>query len=78
MRIERLANSTLEESGLAVSYTHVKRLVEKASADGLLTREEDEVILAAIVSRHGATAEMCALFRSLQEQVWNGELVLGD
>jgi hypothetical protein len=78
MRIERLVNVTAEPSGTAISYSHVKRLVEEASADGLLTREEDEVIMAAIVSNHGATAEMCALFRRLQEQVWNGELVLGE
>ena len=76
MNIER---STSASTGLpvqAMSYRHVKHLVEQASSDGLLTREEDDSILAAIVSSQSPTAEMCALFRALQEQVWDGELIL--
>jgi len=75
MRIEKYTHLTIVSIHHTVAYARVRRLVEQASADGTLTREENELIWAAIASPE-TTAEMCALFRSLQEQVWNGELTL--
>lgn len=76
MNIEQLTLRTQPTTFGQVSYIQLKRLVEKAAEDGVLTREENEVIVAAMTSRDRPTAEMCTVFRQLQEQVWNGELVL--
>lgn len=76
MNIEQLTLRTKANAYGSVSFAQVKRLVEQASDDGVLTREENEGILAAITRSDRPTAEMCGLFRQLQEQVWNGELVL--
>jgi hypothetical protein len=76
MNIEQLTLRTQKTAFGKVSYAQLKRLVERASDDGVLTCEENEVIIAAITSSDRPTAEMCGLFRQLQEQVWSGDLVL--
>ncbi len=77
MQIEKMHPDSPETfAGEIQTYAHLKSLVEQVSADGRLTRDEDEVIMSAIVASQHPTAEMCALFRSLQEKVWSGELRL--
>jgi len=76
MNIEQLSFGTKSMTSGTIAYIQLKRLVERASDDGVLTREEHQVIMTAITTCDRPTAEMCGLFRQLQEQVWNGELVL--
>lgn len=76
MNIEQLTLRTKTTALGSSSYIQLKRLVEQVADDGVLTHEENEVIMAAMTSSDRLTAEMCRLFRQLQEQVWNGELVL--
>ncbi|NER83633.1 MAG: hypothetical protein F6K42_29625 [Leptolyngbya sp. SIO1D8] len=76
MHIERSTPPLSTFPTTEIAYTRVQTLVEQASSDGRLSRDEDDVILAAIVSSQSPTAEMCGLFRSLQERVWDGELIL--
>ena len=76
MNIESLFPQSSRTSYKTITYARVQQLVEWATDDGVLTREEDEVIMAAITHSDRPTAEMCRLFRELQEQVWDGELIL--
>ena len=76
MNVEQLSLRRTEPSSVTVAYARIRHLVELAADDGVLTREEDECIVAAMIHRDRPTAEMCGLFRQLQEQVWNGELTL--
>jgi hypothetical protein len=78
MNIEQLTLRNKQPASSSGAYVHLKQIVERASDDGVLTREEDDVIMAVMVSSDRPTAEMCGLYRRLQEQVWNGELALEE
>lgn len=53
-----------------------QHLIEHLTADGRLARRDEEVILSALVAGESFSAAKCALFRQLQERVWQAELHL--
>ncbi|MEB3274866.1 MAG: hypothetical protein ACO4AI_01625 [Prochlorothrix sp.] len=56
----------------------VRRTIEQALADGVLSREENDQILSTIYSDGKVTQAECELFRVLQEKIWRGEVSLDD
>ncbi len=56
----------------------IKTMIERALADGRLSRQESEAIKAAIYSDKKVTKEESQLFRELQNQIFNGDIVLED
>ena len=77
MNIEQLSKHPNVSPTEVTIYQRVEALVVQAASDGELTREEETAIVAAI-TRPGdhPTADVCRLYRRLQERVWDGELVL--
>ncbi|MGK7876515.1 MAG: hypothetical protein AB4426_25435 [Xenococcaceae cyanobacterium] len=57
-----------------MELSQIKVMIERALADGRLSRQESETIKAAIYSDKKVTPEECELFRLLQEKVWLGEI----
>ncbi len=56
----------------------IKALIEQALADGSLSREEDEMIKAAIAADNVVTEEEMKLYRELQQQVFEGDIKIED
>lgn len=77
MNIEQLHHHASTPTTEVTIYQRVEALVVQAASDGELTREEETAIVAAI-TRPGSrpTAEVCRLYRLMQERVWDGELML--
>lgn len=78
MNIEQLTLRTRKTASGSSAYIRFEKLVAQVADDGVLTREENELVMVAMTSCDRPTAEMCSLFRQLQERVWNGELLLDD
>ena len=56
----------------------LKKMIERALADGRLSRQEDEDIKAAIRADNKVTEEEMKLYRELQQMVFEGELKIED
>ena len=77
MNIEQLSRHTRVSTTEVTIYQRVEALVVQAARDGELTRE-DEIAIVAAITRPGSrpTADVCRLYRMMQERVWDGELML--
>ncbi len=53
-------------------------IIKRALADGCLSRQNSIDIKMAIYSDKNITSEDVKLFRELQQQIWEGEIHLGD
>ncbi|MBO9999600.1 MAG: hypothetical protein J7641_11435 [Cyanobacteria bacterium SID2] len=56
-------------------------LVEKARRaleDGVVSRDERDSIVAAIYADGKVSVEECELFRTIQEKIWQGEILIAD
>jgi hypothetical protein len=58
--------------------SRVRKAIEHALADGVLSRDENDQILATIYGDGKVSQEECELFRVLQEKVWRGEVAIED
>ena len=76
MNIEQLTLHAHNKASTGSVYQRVEALMVHAARDGQLTYEEEEIIIAAITRSGKPTAEICGLFRRMQERVWDGELIL--
>lgn len=56
----------------------IKQMIERALADGRLSRSENEDIQAAIFADHQVTEEEMRLYRELQKLVFEGDVILED
>ncbi|MDJ0582184.1 MAG: hypothetical protein AB4060_02165 [Crocosphaera sp.] len=56
----------------------LKKMIERALADGRLSRQEDEDIKAAIAADNKVTEEEMKLYRELQQMVFEGDLKIDD
>ncbi|EAZ91052.1 hypothetical protein [Crocosphaera chwakensis] len=56
----------------------IKKIIERALADGRLSSQEDEDIKAAIRSDQKVTEEAMKLYRELQQQIFEGEIIIDD
>lgn len=65
-----------QEDALQRDISAFQRLIDQATANGYLARQDEEVILAALVRGEANRSAKCALFRQLQERVWRAELYL--
>jgi hypothetical protein len=54
----------------------VRQAIERALADGYLSRLESDSIKTAIYQDKQVTKEECRLFRELQQKIWQGEVIL--
>ena len=56
----------------------IKQMIERALADGRLSSQENEDIVAAIFADHQVTEEEMKLYRELQKQVFEGDVIIED
>ena len=56
----------------------IKAKIERALADGSLSRLESEAIKAAIYRDKKFSPEEAQLFRELQDKIWKGEVMIED
>ncbi len=56
----------------------IKRMIERALADGRLSRQEDEDIKAAIYADRKVTEEEMKLYRELQKLVFEGDIIIDN
>ncbi|HBE57761.1 MAG TPA: hypothetical protein DEG17_14770 [Cyanobacteria bacterium UBA11149] len=61
-----------------MEFSQIKAMAERALADGKLSREERDRIMAAIYEDKKVTVEEAALMRSIQEKIWKGEIEIYD
>ncbi|HBB32389.1 MAG TPA: hypothetical protein DDZ80_31865 [Cyanobacteria bacterium UBA8803] len=61
-----------------MEFTKIKAMVDRALADGKLSRDEREQIMNAVYADKKVTTEECELLRTLQEKVWKGEIQIED
>ncbi len=54
----------------------IQNMIERALADGKLSRQESDVIKAAIYADKKVTKEEAQLWRELQDKIWQGEVLL--
>lgn len=54
----------------------LQRLIERSTATGILDRQDESAIWAALAKPPCYSIEKCELFRQLQERVWQAELRL--
>jgi hypothetical protein len=54
--------------------TKIRKVIERALADGKISKDENDDIKAAMYADHKVTEEECALYRKLQEKIWLGEV----
>ncbi|MCC5896676.1 MAG: hypothetical protein EA395_07475 [Phormidium sp. GEM2.Bin31] len=51
---------------------------KKALEDGVISRQERDEIVAAIYADGKVSVEECAIFRSIQEKIWLGEVIIAE
>ncbi len=56
----------------------LKKMIERALADGRLSRQEDEDIKAAIAADNKVTEEEMKLYREMQQMVFEGDIKIDD
>ncbi|MBP0019214.1 MAG: hypothetical protein J7647_16890 [Cyanobacteria bacterium SBLK] len=56
--------------------TKVKETIERALADGCLSRQESQSIKRAMYADGKVSPEECELWRQLQDKIWKGEIYL--
>ncbi len=56
----------------------IKTMIERALADGRLSRQEDEDIKAAIYADRKVTEEEMKLYRELQKLVFEGDIIIDN
>lgn len=78
MNIQQTPPYGLDPQLESVQFKRIQRLIEQSVANGSLSRTQDDDILTAITTSPQPSANLCGLFRDLQERVWQGEVILGD
>ncbi|NEQ46023.1 MAG: hypothetical protein F6K00_21760 [Leptolyngbya sp. SIOISBB] len=76
MNIEQLALHVHKKAAAGAAYQKIEALMVNAARDGQLTYADEEMIVATMTRSGRPTADICGLFRRLQERVWDGELRL--
>jgi hypothetical protein len=61
-----------------VEIKQIQVAIERALADGRLSRLESEAIKTAIYADKKVTPEEAHLFSLLQEKIWQGEVLIDD
>lgn len=56
----------------------IKEIIERALADGMLSKAESDIIKRAIYAKGHVLPEQIELFRQLQEKVWQGQVLLSE
>lgn len=57
-----------------VELEKLKARVERAIADGWLSRDERDGIIRRIYADHQVSVEECEILRLLQQKIWEGEI----
>lgn len=68
----RQALSETEQEALS----DLARRAKKALEDGVISRQERDEIVAAIYADGKVSVEECFIFRSIQEKIWSGEVMI--
>jgi uncharacterized membrane protein YebE (DUF533 family) len=58
----------------AAALEQLKARVERAIADGYLSRSERDDIMRRIYADHRVSVEECEILRLLQNKIWEGEI----
>lgn len=64
------------EGKMSENLEKIKKLIERALADGVLSREETEMIRQAIYEDKKVTPEEMKLWRELQKLISDGEILI--
>lgn len=56
----------------------IQLMIDRALADGILTKSESETIKSAIYSDRKVSIEEARLLRLLNEKIWKGEILLDN
>jgi hypothetical protein len=78
MNVQQTSPRCLDPQLESVQFKRIQRLIEQSVANGSLSRTQDDDILTAITTSPQPSANLCGLFRDLQERVWQGEVILRD
>ncbi len=60
------------------ALSDLARRAKKALEDGVISRQERDEIVAAIYADGKVSVEECAIFRSIQEKIWLGEVMIAE
>ncbi|WP_219729953.1 hypothetical protein [Sodalinema gerasimenkoae] len=66
--------SEMEQQALS----DLAKRAKKALEDGVISRQERDEIVAAIYADGKVSVEECAIFRSIQEKIWLGEVIIAE
>lgn len=66
--------SDIEQQALSDLAQRAKKALE----DGVISRQERDEIVAAIYADGKVSVEECAIFRSIQEKIWLGEVIIAE
>ncbi len=61
-----------------MEITKLRGMVERALADGELSRQERDEIMDAIYSKKEITQQECELIRVLQHKIWTAQIKIQD
>ncbi|MGM0455317.1 MAG: hypothetical protein ACQERW_04010 [Cyanobacteriota bacterium] len=68
------ALSDAEQEALSDLAKRAKQALE----DGVISRQERDEIVGAIYADGKVSVEECAIFRSIQEKIWLGEVIIAE
>jgi hypothetical protein len=60
------------------ALSDLAKRAKKALEDGVISRQERDEIVAAIYADGKVSVEECAIFRSIQEKIWLGEVIIAE
>lgn len=60
------------------ALSDLAKRAQKALEDGVISRQERDEIVAAIYADGKVSVEECAIFRSIQEKIWLGEVIIAE
>lgn len=66
--------SAMEQQALSDLAARAKKALE----EGVISRKARDEIVAAIYADGKVSVEECAIFRSIQEKIWQGEVIIAD
>ncbi|OAB58062.1 hypothetical protein AY600_17095 [Phormidium willei BDU 130791] len=60
------------------ALSDLAKRAKQALEDGVISRQERDEIVAAIYADGKVSVEECAIFRSIQEKIWLGEVIIAE
>lgn len=58
--------------------SNLAKRAERALEDGVISREERDEIVRAMYADGKVSVQECAIFRTIQEKIWQGEVLIAE